>query len=281
MATEASRPANAAAVESRPADPVVEARRVQQRSGTDELQAAFRHDLGVAYGPHPRQVMDVYYPATSAAAAPVLVFLHGGGFRGGEPSFNGYQGRAYLERGSVFVSMGYRITPEVRFPDTCEDVEQGLVWLAEHIAERGGDPGRMYLSGHSAGAMLAAAVGLRELPAELQLPADLIKGLVLISGMYNVENHSEEIINRGSRRYVADLSKAIERVPDHTILIGGDQDFPAVLPDARALQAAIEAQGGSVELFVEPDADHFAANRSFVTPGSAVAQAVSRMLGLA
>jgi arylformamidase len=219
--------------------------------------------------------------SASAVAAPVLVFLHGGGFRGGEPSFNGYQGRVYLEAGSVFVSMGYRLTPEVRFPDTCEDVELGLVWLYEHIAERGGDPGRIYLAGHSAGAMLAAAVGLRELPAELHLPAELIKGLVLISGMYNVEHHSDAIINRDSRRYVAELSMAIERVPAHTMLVGGDQDFPAVLPDARALQAAIQAHGGSAELFVEPQADHFAANRGFITPGSPVSRAASAMLDLA
>src|ERR1700716_333373 len=113
-------------------DPVVEARRAAQRAASDALRDEFRHDRDVAYGDHPKQVMDVYYPTAVATAAPVLVFLHGGGFRAGAPSFNGHQGRPYLEHGSLFVSMGYRLTPEMRFPDTCADVEQGLRWLVDH-----------------------------------------------------------------------------------------------------------------------------------------------------
>jgi acetyl esterase/lipase len=167
--------------------------------------------------------------------------------------------------------MGYRLAPEVRFPDSCDDVELGLRWLVEHVAERGGDPNRIYLSGHSAGAMLAAAVGFH---------LELIRGLVLISGFYDVSQHSDEIINRASPRYVARQMDAIERLPAHTILIVGDNDLPAALPSAETLQAAIRSRGGSVELFVEPNADHFTANRGFHTPGSPAAQAVSAMLGL-
>jgi acetyl esterase/lipase len=281
MTVEANGPRATTAAESSPPDHVLEARRAMQRSMTDALRADFRHELGVAYGTHPRQVLDLYYPAAVTADAPVLVLLHGGGFRGGQPGFNGYHGRPYLERGSIFVSMGYRLAPDgVRFPDSCEDVELGLLCLYDHLAERGGDPDRLFLSGHSAGAMLAAAVGLRSFPAGLPLPPELIKGLVLISGMYNVAQHPEEIINRASPRYVVDLVAAVERVPAHTILIGGDQDFPAVLPDAQALQSATESRGGTTELWVEPNADHFAANRGFIHPASKIAQAVGSMMRL-
>jgi arylformamidase len=259
---------------SRVVDPVVEARRAAQRARSDALRADFRHDLGVAYGDHPKQVMDLYYPSALTTAAPVLVFLHGGGFRNGAPSFNAYQGRPYLERGSLFVSMGYRLIPDVRFPDTSADVEQGLHWLIEHIAERGGDPTRIYVSGHSAGAMLAASVGLRS------WPLDVVQGLVLISGMYDLSRHSTEMVNRDSPRYVANLANAIERVPPHTIVVGGDNDLAAVLPDAQVLVAAIQSRGGSVEMFVEPNADHFAANRGFIAADGAVAQAVYKMMAL-
>jgi len=61
-------------------------------------------------------------------------------------------------------------------------------------------------------------------------------------------------------------------------LVGGDQDLPRVLPDAADLRAAIQARGGSVELFVEPNADHFAANRSFMTRDGIVARAVIQMM---
>jgi arylformamidase len=263
-----------------PADPVVEARRAQQRSMTDALRADFRHELGVPFGPHPRQVLDIYYPSTLTTAAPLLVFLHGGGFRAGAPSFNGYHGRPYLEAGSIYVAMGYRLVPDLRFPDTCEDVELGLAWLNEHIAQRGGDPRRIYLSGHSAGAILAASVGLGARPAGSPLPRDLVKGLVLISGMYDFATRPQETMNTASPRYVANLSDAIDYLPEHTVLVAGDNDLPACLPDARALHAALEARGGSAELFVEPNADHFAANRSFIVSDGEVAQAVKRMMRL-
>lgn len=264
------------AVEHRPApstplDPVAEARRARQRELTEATRADFRHEVDVAYGQHPRQIVDIYYPSTTTTAAPVLVFLHGGGFRNGAAGLHGYNGRPYLERGGLFVSMGYRLAPELRFPDSCEDVESGLQWLVDHVAERGGDPNRIFLSGHSAGAMLAAAVGFR---------LDLIRGLVLISGQYDVSKHSDEIINRASARYVARTVDAVQRLPARTILVAGDRDLPNVLPDARAVLDAIQSRGGSAELFVEPDADHFAANRGFSSPGSSVARAVGAMLGL-
>jgi arylformamidase len=254
-------------------DTAVEARRALQRAQTDAVRAVFRHDLDLAYGDHPRQVLDMYYPPPATNAAPVLVFLHGGGFRRSGPGFVGFNGQPYLERGGMFVSMGYRFIPDVRFPDTCEDVELGLRWLGDRIAERGGDPERIYLAGHSAGAMLAAMVGLRESSVKIQ-------GLVLIAGQYDLSTHAEDIVNRTSPRYVAKLADAIQRVPPHTILVGGDNDLPAVLPDAQSLMAAIQGHGGSAELFVEPDADHYAANRSFAASDGQVARAVRRMMRL-
>jgi arylformamidase len=279
MSVEAS-PTQTVAAPPSPADPVVEARRARQRGLTDAVQVSFRHELGIPFGPHPRQVMDVYYPTLPTTAAPVLVFVHGGGFRAGDPAFNGYHGRPYLEAGSIFVSMGYRLVPDVRFPDTCEDVEQGLAWLHEHIAQRGGDPSRIYLSGHSAGAILAATVGLRALPAGSNLPLDLVKGLVLISGMYDFSKRAQDTMNTASPRYLPNLSNAIERLPEHTVLVAGDNDLPACLPDAEVLLAALQQRGASAELFIEPDADHFAANRSFIAADGKVAQAVKRMMRL-
>ena len=250
----------------------VEARRAQQLSLTESLRADFPHDLDLAYGPQPRQVLDLYCPREQVpGGAPVLVWLHGGGFRRGAPSFDAYNGRPYLERGAMFATMGYQLAPELRFPDSCDDVEHGLRWLVDHIKSRGGDADRIYLAGHSAGAMLAAAVGFH---------LDLIKGLVLISGFYDVSNHPDEIINRASPRYHVRQVDALERLPAHTILIVGDSDIPAAMPSARELQSAIQSRGGSVEFFVEPNADHFAANRSFHTPGTEVSTAVCRMISL-
>lgn len=261
---------------SRPAtDPVAEARRAEAMTLTELMRQEFAH-VHVSLGANDRQALDLYRPATTPAG-PVLAFLYGGGFRLGDITTVGYHGRPYLESGALFACIGYRVVPDARFPDCADDVEAGLQWLHDHVADYGGDPDRIYLSGHSAGAMLAAQVALRP---RRQSPADLVKGIVLISGMYDFTNHPDDIVNRASERYVPVLTDAIERVPEHTILVTGDADFPHVLPAAQAMQEALRARGGSVELFVEPDADHFQANRSFVTADGDVFLATRQMMKL-
>jgi acetyl esterase/lipase len=205
------------------------------------------------------------------------VFLHGGGFRAGEPGSFGYHGRPYLASGVIFASMGYRLVPDARFPESCDDVEAGLEWLWSNVADRGGDPDRIYLSGHSAGAMLAASVGLR--PRNQAIP-DLVKGLVLISGMYDFTNQSSDIVDRDSPRYVASLTEAIERAPDHTVVVAGEKDFPPAISGAHAMHEALQSRGASAELFIEEGADHFRANQSFVVEGGAVFTSTRQMMKL-
>jgi arylformamidase len=254
----------------------MEARRAAGRAATDAARGEFPHELALPYGGHPREVVDLYLPNEPATGA-VLVFIHGGGFRNGDTSTVGHYGRPYLDRGAIYVAMGYRLVPDARYPESCDDIELGLSFLAERIAEFGGDPGQIFLSGHSAGAMLAASVALRP---SAQISASLIRGLVLISGMYDFSAQPAEIVDVTAPRYVPRLVEDIAVVPEHTVVVGGDHDLPAVLPQATAMTEALQRKGGSVEMFVEPDADHFQANRSFITPGGLVAESVVKMMQL-
>lgn len=254
----------------------LEAAREAARGRTEQLRATFAHELDVAYGDHPRQRFDVYLP-DGAPAGPVLVFLHGGGFRGGDHHSVGYHGRPYLEHGAIFVSMSYRVLPECKFPDMCDDVETGLDVVADHVATKGGDPDRLHLSGHSAGAALAALATMRPLR---QKDPSRVQGLVAISGMYDYGRRSTEDTNQDSPHYVPALFDTIERLPAHTIVVWADQDLAFAAPDGAALAAAVEARGGSVETFVERGVDHFQANRSFVDPDGVVAKATKTMMGL-
>jgi pimeloyl-ACP methyl ester carboxylesterase len=253
-----------------------EKRRVVNEEATSLLREEFDHVLGVSYGSHPRQVFDCYYPA-EVTGAPVMVFLHGGGFRLGSPGPVAYYGRPILEAGGVFASLGYRLAPEVRFPDTIEDAELGLAAIGDAVREKGANAEAMHLSGHSAGASLAAGAALRP-----QTPVTkAIAGLVLVSGMYDDSVRSPEIENFESPRYVPDLTKALEQIPPKTIVIAGDRDLPTVMPAALAIIDAIQVASGTVEFFVEDDADHFEAIRGFATAGTPTATAVLQMMGLA
>lgn len=253
-----------------------ERRRIVNEAATSRLRDDFAHQLDIAYGSNPKQVFDCYVPAAKPAG-PVMIFLHGGGFRLGAPGPVAYYGRPILENGGIFISLGYRLAPEVRFPDTAEDVELGLIAISRHLESQGFDSAQTFLSGHSAGAALAAFCALRPQSKE----ESQLKGLVLVSGMYDFSAHAEAVGNHASARYVPDLCSAIEHVPPHSIVVAGDRDLPAVMPAAEAMVAALRASGGSVEFFIESDADHFEAIRGFAQSESPVGRAVLTMMTLA
>jgi arylformamidase len=267
-------PATARAASGVELDPA-EQRRIANESATERLRNDFPHELNVSFGPHPRQVFDCYLPV-SPPKGPVMVFLHGGGFRLGSPGPVAYYGRPILNHGGIFISLGYRLAPEVRFPDTAEDVELGLDAISEHLESHGVGSGQLFLSGHSAGAALAAFCALRPQTAM----ESALRGLVLVSGQYDYARHPDEVGNHGADRYVPDLLQAIEHVPPHTIVVAGDHDLPAVLPAAHGMVEALAAKGGSVEFFTEANADHFEAIRGFATEGDPIAAAVNSMMSL-
>ena len=116
---------------------------------------------GASYGPLPRHKLDVWVPARrSAAPLPVIVFFYGGGWVSGNRGDYGFAGRAFAAKGFVTVVADYRLVPQVRFPAFLEDGALAIKWTRDHIASYGGDPTRISLSGHSAGAYQAAMLAL-------------------------------------------------------------------------------------------------------------------------
>ncbi len=257
-----------------------EERVARKRERTAAVRAAHEHTLDIHYGPHSRHVLDVYRPKATTPA-PVLVFIHGGGFRNGHPTDEGYLGGPLVARGAAFVTLGYRLAPETRYPESADDIEHGLRWVFDHIAEHGGDPQRIYLSGTSAGATLAAAVALRNWVAEPELPDDLIKGLVLFSGPYDQSAGGDETVDRTAARFVPDLTQAIQRVPPRTIVISTDDDMPWAPANADAMASALRARGAEVERYVQPGADHFYAIRALAEGQGEIFDAVARMMRVA
>jgi acetyl esterase/lipase len=114
----------------------------------------------VAYGAAPRQKLDIYAPRGEATNRPVLVFFYGGNWDSGDRHDYGFAGRAFAELGHVAVLPDYTHTHERPWPAFMEDAGAALAWVADHIAEHGGDPARIIVAGHSAGAYIAAMLAL-------------------------------------------------------------------------------------------------------------------------
>lgn len=115
----------------------------------------------IAYGDHARHKLDVYRAGGSPREAlPVLVFFYGGGWDSGQREDYGFVAEAYAAQGFLVVLPDYRLVPEVRFPAFVEDGAAAVRWARDHAARLGGDPERIVLAGHSAGAYIAAMLAL-------------------------------------------------------------------------------------------------------------------------
>lgn len=115
---------------------------------------------GETYGRNPRQMLDVYAPRGVQGNAPIAVFFYGGSWDSGRRQDYNWVGRALAARGFVTVVADYRLYPEVRYPAFLEDGAQAVRWIVDNAARFGGDPERIVLAGHSAGAYNAVMLGL-------------------------------------------------------------------------------------------------------------------------
>jgi acetyl esterase/lipase len=129
-----------------------------------------------------RTSLDVYAPAGDDKL-PIMIWIHGGGWRFGNKNNVLVKPTAFNAQGFVFVSTNYRLQPGVTYQDQAGDVAKAIGWVHSHAAEFGGDPAKIYLMGHSAGAHLAALVSTDEryLKAAGLKPAD-VAGVVLLDG---------------------------------------------------------------------------------------------------
>ncbi|MBS1239825.1 MAG: carboxylesterase family protein [Proteobacteria bacterium] len=151
----------------------------------DSFFTKSRHRIHATYGTDPAQQLFVY-PNKAAENLPVLVFIHGGSWEHGNPADYGFVARNFAPKGYVVVLAGYRLGPNGRFPAMLEDTASAVAWVHAHIAEHGGDPERILLVGHSAGAYNAAMVALdRQWLGREGLDTGIIKGVVGLAGPYD------------------------------------------------------------------------------------------------
>ncbi|HEX8191987.1 MAG TPA: alpha/beta hydrolase, partial [Allosphingosinicella sp.] len=138
---------------------------------------------GAAFGPEPRQRLDVYRPRRAGEDLPVILFLYGGNWQSGTRSGYEFAGRALAAQGFVVAVPDYRLVPEVRFPAFLEDNAAALRWVRRNARRFGADADRIVLVGHSAGAYNAAMLALD--PTWLGDDRQAVRGFVGIAGPYD------------------------------------------------------------------------------------------------
>jgi len=207
---------------------------------------------GVAYGPSDRQMLDVYAPRHGATPAPVAVFFYGGSWDSGRRQDYGWVGRALAAQGFLTLVPDYRLYPAVRYPSFIEDGALAVRWAADHARALGGDPGRIVLIGHSAGAYNAAMLALdtRYLTAAGVDPK-AVRAFAGLSGPYDFLPLDGPITRRtfGEAPDLADTQPAAHARADAppAFLATGDDDTTVYPRNTKALAAALRAKGAVVE----------------------------------
>jgi acetyl esterase/lipase len=141
-------------------------------------------DIPYVENGHKRHVLDIYTPQEPAdRGLPVMFWIHGGGWQAGDKSDVALKPKALTERGYIFVSTNYRLLPEVGMDELMGDVARSLGWVHGNIARYGGDPARIFVGGHSAGAQAAALICVDDRYLKKEgVPFDVLKGCVPVDG---------------------------------------------------------------------------------------------------
>ncbi|MBT5050720.1 MAG: alpha/beta hydrolase [Rhodospirillaceae bacterium] len=153
---------------------------------SDRVRAAADGLFDVAYGPGADQLLDIY-PAGRGGMSPVVVFFHGGRWSRGGKTSNVESLAMYNAAGVNFVSVGFTLIPEITMDGLIGQCRDAIAWLWHNARTFGGDPERLFVTGKSSGGHLAGMMVTTDWAAERRLPAEIIKGGLLVSGMYDLE----------------------------------------------------------------------------------------------
>lgn len=215
----------------------------------------------IRYAPGDRDKLDIYRP-NGSAAAPVVVFIYGGGWKDGAKANYRFVAAELATRGFLTVVPDYRLFPEVRFPVFLQDNAAAVAWTKANIASYGGDPRRIFLMGHSAGAYNVAMLTLDKqwLAADGLDPDRDIAGTIGLAGPYDfLPLHDPELEDifapAGDLRLSQPITFARGDAPP-MFLAAGTADQTVLPRNTEHLAAAIRRDGGRVEEQLYPDVNH-------------------------
>lgn len=248
---------------------------------TAQTRKDFPHHLDISFGKSPKQALDLYLPKGKLGNAPVLLFLHGGGFMEGDRAHYGFVARPYVEKGIITVVSGYRMAKRgVPYPAQSDDTKAAIVWIHNNIAKFGGDPNRIFLSGHSVGATLSADVSFdRGWMQQAGVPHDAIKGVALISGDFDL-SPGENTDYAPTAELEARASPARHLVdPAPLAVVAAGTNEGKMRSSAEEMQERLTGKGVKSRLLILEGADHKDTVLALGDPGSTLAAAVLQMIG--
>ena len=239
----------------------------------------------VAYGPAEIERLDIYRSAGSGA--PVFVFIHGGAWRSGRSKDFAGPAEMFLAAGAHYVVPDFAWVQDAggNLMVLADQICRAIAWVSENIARFGGDPNRLFLGGQSSGGHLTAVALTTDWRNQFGLPADIVKGGMCISGMYDLEPVRLSARSRYvafDDRTVAELSpiRHLDRLRAPLVVAYGTCETPEFQRQNREFAAAVKATGKPVRLLVGEHYNHFELPETLGDPYGLLGRAALELMGL-
>ena len=160
----------------------------------------------LAYGPAPRNLLDVYKPGRGVSGLPVVIFVHGGGYVGGDKSYYGNVTTWFARQGVLGINATYRLAPVAKWPTATDDISGMVKWTKENAARFGGDPNKIFVMGHSAGSTHVASYIFNKRLQPSGGPG--VAGAVLLSGRYRIHYDPNDPNGKAMQAYFGEDASA-------------------------------------------------------------------------
>jgi arylformamidase len=271
-------------------DQVVYAPNIQQVLGRyADNSEAVRRRLGApqrrSYGATPIEAVDIY--PTTQPNAPIHVFVHGGAWRTGLAKNYAFPAELFVHAGAHYVAPDYVNVTETGgdLMPMAEQVRRAIAWVHANARSFGGDPNRIFLSGHSSGAHLAGVALVTDWRT-FGAPPDIVKGALLCSGMYDLKPvrlsaRSSYVKFTDAMEDALSTQRHLARIACPVILAHGTLETPEFIRQTRDFAKALEQAGKPVTLLVAPGYNHFEIIETLASPYGLLGRAALAQMGLA
>ncbi|MCS5609389.1 MAG: alpha/beta hydrolase [Candidatus Poribacteria bacterium] len=237
----------------------------------------------VQYGNDEPQKLDIFPAAVDRA--PILVDIHGGGWRSGSRNIRSFPASSVTKAGVMWVPIDYGLAPNYSIHQMVDHVRSAIVWLYHNVSKYGGDPSKLYVSGNSAGGHLTGCILMPDWHKNYGVPSDIIKGACAISGVYDLQ-----ALVHAEYGYNDELGMDIETAQNFSPLFNlPTKGCPLIVSygapepnefrrQSRVYYKAWKDGGFPATEIVVNGAHHFAMSRQMSDPNSALFQAVTKMI---
>jgi arylformamidase len=254
-------------------------------TNSEQVRARLGAPKRLAYGATPIEGLDLY--PTRKQNAPVHVFIHGGAWRSGFARDAAYQAETFVHAGAHYVAVDFNNVVETKgdLAPMADQVRRAVAWIYRNAASFGGDPNRIFLSGHSSGGHLAGVVLVTDWQKDFGLPKDVLKGGLCCSGMFDLKpvrlsarssyvKFTDEVEHAlSAQRHLAHLNCPV--------IVGyGTLETPEFQRQSRDFAAAVKAAGKPVELQVGEGYNHFEMSETLANPYGLLGRAALEQMKL-